>query len=113
MISALKAAEVVQIGTPRLTAGLDRMFRLDLAAHLAVHGPFPRLTISELIDLAESVDLRGRGGAAFPVARKLKATADVAAKRKSRTVILVNASEGEPASTKDKMLMIRVPHLVL
>jgi NADH:ubiquinone oxidoreductase subunit F (NADH-binding)/ferredoxin len=113
MSNLLKAAEVVQIGTPRLTAGLDRMFRLDLAAHLAVHGPFPRLTISELIDLADSVDLRGRGGAAFPVARKLKATADVATKRKSRTVVLVNASEGEPASTKDKMLMIRAPHLVL
>ncbi|MGE5288128.1 MAG: NADH-ubiquinone oxidoreductase-F iron-sulfur binding region domain-containing protein [Micromonosporaceae bacterium] len=113
MTNPLKAAEVVQIGTPRLTAGLDRMFRLDLASHLAVHGPFPRLTISELIDLAESVDLRGRGGAAFPVARKLKATADSAARMKSRTVVLVNASEGEPASTKDKMLMIRVPHLVL
>src|SRR6266487_832542 len=113
MISALKAAEVVQIGTPRLTAGLDRMFRLDLAAHLAVHGPFPRLTIRELIAMAESVDLRGRGGAAFPVARKLKAVADSAMKAKSRTVVLVNASEGEPASAKDAMLLIRAPHLVL
>jgi NADH:ubiquinone oxidoreductase subunit F (NADH-binding)/ferredoxin len=107
------AAEVVQIGTPRLTAGLDRTFRLDLAGHLEVHGPFPRLTLRQLISMVEQVDLRGRGGAAFPLARKMKAVAESSNTDKSRTVILVNASEGEPASAKDAMLLIRAPHLVL
>ncbi len=113
MMKTHLAAEVVQIGTPRLTAGLDRTFRLDLAGHLEVHGPFPRLTFRQLITMAERVDLRGRGGAAFPLARKMKAVAESSNTDKSRTVILVNASEGEPASAKDAMLLIRAPHLVL
>jgi len=107
------AAEVVQIGTPRLTAGLDRTFRLDLAAHLEVHGRFPRLTLRQLMAMVERVDLRGRGGAAFPLARKMKAVSESSNTDKSRTVVLVNAAEGEPASAKDAMLLIRSPHLVL
>ena len=64
--------EVISVGPGRLTAGLDRMDRLDLAAHQAVFGPTPKPTAAELIAMAESVDLCGRGGAAFPVARKLQ-----------------------------------------
>src|SRR6266702_8624717 len=113
MIKTPLAAELVQIGTPRLTAGLDNKFRLDLADHLAVHGPFPRLTLSQLITMAEKVDLRGRGGAGFAVARKLKAVAESADTDRSGTVVLVNAAEGEPISATDAMLLIRAPHLVL
>ncbi len=113
MMKSQLAAEVVQIGTPRLTAGLDRTFRLDLPAHLEVHGPFPRLTLRQLMAMAEQVDLRGRGGAAFPLARKMRAVSESSNTDKSRTVILVNAAEGEPASAKDAMLLIRSPHLVL
>ncbi len=113
MMKTRLAAEVVQIGTPRLTAGLDRTFRLDLAAHLEVHGPFPRLTLGQLITMAERVDLRGRGGAAFPLARKMQAVCESSNTDNSKTVVLVNAAEGEPASAKDAMLLIRAPHLVL
>jgi len=113
MMKTRLATEVVQIGTPRLTSGLDRMFRLDLAAHLEIHGPFPRLTFRQLMAMAEQVDLRGRGGAAFPLARKMKAVSESSNTDKSRTVVLVNAAEGEPASAKDTMLLIRSPHLVL
>jgi NADH:ubiquinone oxidoreductase subunit F (NADH-binding)/ferredoxin len=113
MMKTHLAAEVVQIGTPRLTAGLDRTFRLDLAAHLEVHGRFPRLTLRQLMTMVERVDLRGRGGAAFPLARKIKAVSESSNTDKSRTVVLVNAAEGEPASAKDAMLLIRSPHLVL
>ena len=113
MMKTHLAAEVVQIGTPRLTAGLDRTFRLDLAAHLEVHGRFPRLTLRQLMTMVERVDLRGRGGAAFPLARKMKAVSESSNTDKSRTVVLVNAAEGEPASAKDAMLLIRSPHLVL
>ncbi|WP_327087320.1 hypothetical protein OIE66_34085 [Nonomuraea sp. NBC_01738] len=102
---------VRRLGPARLTAGLDHCRRLDLPAHRTVHGtPAPR-DLENLISQVDEVDLRGRGGAAFPFARKLRAVADSAAERES--VVLVNAVEGEPASSKDAMLLVRAPHLVL
>jgi len=53
------------------------------------------------------VDLRGRGGAGFPAAIKL------ASAHRRRAVVVVNASEGEPASRKDAALMSLAPHVVL
>jgi NADH:ubiquinone oxidoreductase subunit F (NADH-binding)/ferredoxin len=97
----------------RLGHGLDRLQRIDRTAHREIHGPFRRRRLRDLIALAEKVDLRGRGGAAFPFARKVKAVVSAARTRDSDTVVLVNATEGEPASAKDKFLMARVPHLIL
>jgi NADH:ubiquinone oxidoreductase subunit F (NADH-binding)/ferredoxin len=105
--------QVLRIGQARLTAGLDRLQRIDLAAHNAIFGTMPAMTANELIMLAEQVDLRGRGGAAFPVAAKLQAVATSARARKCRTMIVINAAEGEPGSAKDKMLLLRSPYLVL
>jgi NADH:ubiquinone oxidoreductase subunit F (NADH-binding)/ferredoxin len=107
------APEARCIGQPRLTAGLDRFRRIDLAAYHAVFGTLPRLTAGQLITMAERVDLRGRGGAAFPVARKLAAVADAARARKRAPVVVVNGAEGEPGSAKDRMLLLRSPYLVL
>src|ERR1700677_1685806 len=92
----LDAPEIMRIGAARLTAGLDRMPRLDLDAHRDVFGPLPRLSAADLISMAESVDLRGQGGAAFPFARKVKAVMDAAAANNCPTVVVVNATEGEP-----------------
>lgn len=103
----------MRVGRARLTAGLDRFVRLDMDSHQQVFGSVRRLTARQLIDMAEQVDLRGRGGAAFPVARKLRAVLDSAAARKCSTVVLVNGTEGEPGSAKDKMLLCRSPYLVL
>ena len=72
-LEGLDAPAIMRLGAARLTAGLDRMPRLDLAAHSEIFGPLPRLPIGELISMAEQVDLRGQGGAAFPFARKLRA----------------------------------------
>jgi NADH:ubiquinone oxidoreductase subunit F (NADH-binding)/ferredoxin len=105
--------EVLRIGPARLTAGLDRWQRLDLAAHRAVFGSVPRPAAAQLIDMADEVSLGGRGGAAFPVARKLRMVRSAAASRRRQPVILVNAAEGEPGSAKDKSLLFRSPHLVL
>ena len=57
-----------------MTARLDRLARLDLAAHNEIfsarcHGSPP----THLVAIASQVDLRGQGGAAFPFARKLNA----------------------------------------
>ena len=63
----------------------------------------------ELTDLVEAALIRGRGGAGFPLADKLKAAAGA---RKAPEV-MVNGAESEPASVKDRMLLSRAPHLVL
>ncbi|MBG0829153.1 ferredoxin [Planomonospora sp. ID67723] len=104
-----RVPQVRRLGPARLTAGLDTSRRMDLPAHRAMHGTAPKLDARELAELADAVDLRGRGGAAFPFARKLRA---VAAHR-SESAVLVNAAEGEPASGKDTMLLTRTPHLVI
>ncbi len=101
------------IGQARLTAGLDRFERIDLTTHYSVFGNLPRLTADQLIDAAERVNLRGRGGAAFPTGRKIKSVVQSARQRKKRIVVLVNATEGEPGSAKDRMLLLRSPYLVL
>ena len=83
--------EAFCIGQPRLTAGLDRLRRIDRAGYQTVFGKVPRLTAEQLISMAEQVDLRGRGGAAFPVARKLSAALDAApCSSNSRTVPLAS-----------------------
>ncbi len=104
---------VIRIGQARVTSGLDRHSRLDLVAHRAEFGDLPVVSGPNLIRFAAEVDLRGRGGAAFPVARKLRAVLASARFAKRNPVVVVNAAEGEPGSFKDKMLLSRSPHLVL
>ena len=105
--------EVMRISQARLTAGLDRFARIDLPTHQQIFGPMQRMTARQLVEAAERVDLRGRGGAAFPFARKLRAVMDSATARRRRTVIVVNGTEGEPGSVKDAILLLRSPYLVL
>ncbi|WP_405883886.1 ferredoxin [Streptomyces sp. NBC_01384] len=109
----LKLPEVRRLDSARLTAGLDRHQRLDLAAHTRVHPPLLQPGRDGLLALAEAVDLSGRGGAGFPFARKARATLATADRTGAPPVIVVNGAEGEPASAKDKMLLGRAPHLVL
>lgn len=109
----------VQRGTlPRLLSGVAERGSLDLPAHLEVHGPAPDLAparrgqAGELIDAVERAGLRGRGGAGFPTALKMHAVIGARGRLGGRTVV-VNAVEGEPASTKDHTLLGSAPHLVL
>jgi NADH:ubiquinone oxidoreductase subunit F (NADH-binding) len=80
-----------------------------LEAHRARYGELPGCDLDELLATVDSVGLRGRGGAAFPFATKLRA----AAGGSGRAVVVVNLSEGEPASSKDSALARTAPHLVL
>ncbi|MEC4019572.1 NADH-ubiquinone oxidoreductase-F iron-sulfur binding region domain-containing protein [Streptomyces sp. H27-D2] len=101
------------IGPPRLLAGLDRVGRLDRVAHLTQHGSLPELRQEEVVALAENTDLRGRGGAGFPFARKLRAVIESAGRKDGRSAVVVNGSEGEPSCLKDTTLLLLVPHMVL
>lgn len=105
--------DVRVLGLPRLCAGFDEAERLDRKRHLLVHGSLPALSEERLAGVAEAVALRGRGGAGFPLARKLTAVAKAAARRGVRPVVVVNGCEGEPACRKDTVLLCRAPHLVL
>ncbi|WP_419999296.1 NADH-ubiquinone oxidoreductase-F iron-sulfur binding region domain-containing protein [Streptomyces boninensis] len=119
-VSAAPAAPpVLSYGPPRLLAGLTPGSfpgggRLDRVGHLTVHGTLPRLDAWELVDLAENTALHGRGGAHFPVAYKLRAVIEAAARGgRARTAVVVNGTEGEPSCLKDTALLLRAPHLVL
>jgi NADH:ubiquinone oxidoreductase subunit F (NADH-binding) len=91
----------------RLLTGLIPAGPMDLDRHIAIHGPLPDHP-ADLIAEVGRAGLRGRGGAGFPTATKLEA---VAAGR--RPVVVVNGTEGEPMSAKDRILLHHVPHLVL
>jgi NADH:ubiquinone oxidoreductase subunit F (NADH-binding) len=87
---------------------------LDAAArdedeHIARNGPLPwPRTPGALIGAVQEAGLTGRGGANFPTWRKLARTSVT-----DRPVVIANAAEGEPASSKDKVLFAHCPHLVL
>src|SRR5216683_7562330 len=93
---------------------------VELGDHVARHGPVPYRGAPRLLtEEVRASGLTGRGGAAFPVHRKLTAVAD--ASRAGRTgrglgasrgpVVVGNGAEGEPASSKDKSLLWLAPHL--
>jgi NADH-quinone oxidoreductase subunit F len=63
----------------------------------------------ELVDLVEVAGLRGRGGAAFPTARKWRA----ALAQPGPRFLVCNGGEDEPGSLKDRLLMERYPHSLL
>lgn len=98
----------IAFGTARLLAGVTSGRSADLDRHRAHHGEQRFHDQAALVALADRVRLLGRGGAAFPVGIKLRAMPYGAA-----THVLVNGSESEPASQKDRTLMRLAPHLVL
>jgi NADH:ubiquinone oxidoreductase subunit F (NADH-binding)/ferredoxin len=112
-VSLTQVPPVTSIGVPRLTAGMEEFGRLDLYAHREVHGNVEPLTMRELMELTSGMKLRGRGGAGFPFVKKAQAVVDSCRKRSLPPVIVVNATEGEPAAWKDKALLTRAPHLIL
>jgi NADH:ubiquinone oxidoreductase subunit F (NADH-binding) len=106
--SAAAGTPVWTIGAPRLLAGLDRFPVIDYPTHLAVHGPMPGSDLERVLTQLDGVGLAGRGGAGFPLAAKLRAM-PVHGRRR----VVVNGTESEPASRKDRVLLTRAPHLVL
>lgn len=95
------------LGPMRLLAGLDVHSVLDLEAHTATHGALPSVPYASLLHMLDEAGLSGRGGAGFPLADKIRAL------RGGTVEIVVNGSEGEPGSWKDRTLLSRSPHLVI
>jgi NADH:ubiquinone oxidoreductase subunit F (NADH-binding) len=91
---------------PRLLRVGDRE---DLQAYLRAGGYRPTNNPDALLAAVGEAGLRGRGGAAFPLARKILAVRQGFA----APVVVANGEEGEPASVKDRWLLRHRPHLVL
>src|SRR5207248_3225336 len=109
---------VCQGGPPRYARGMATMQRVldpepveSLEAYVGAGGGKgleaarklgPAATVEELI----ASGLRGRGGAGFPTGRKWAAVAGNESPA-ARPSVVVNASEGEPGSFKDRALLRR------
>jgi NADH:ubiquinone oxidoreductase subunit F (NADH-binding) len=99
-MSALAVRDTRLPAAPRL---LDRNRNDEPLPALSSAGARERL----LTEIAAS-GLTGRGGAGFPAATKLRAVA-----RGRAPVVVANGTEGEPASSKDKVLLAADPQLVI
>src|SRR5215211_2697175 len=98
-----------------LLAGADERDLTKLKEYRAVGGyeqvPKARaMTSDDLIAELQAANLRGRGGAGFPMGRKASLI-----DRKSRKpkYLVVNADESEPGAFKDREVMARVPHRLI
>lgn len=100
---------------PRLLVGLGGHDGLrTLERHLDHHGELPVCVEpgrpdEALLDEVRASGLGGRGGAMFPVSRKI----DAVVSQRGRPVVVINAAEGEPPSRKDHVLMRGAPHLII
>ena len=65
---------------------------------------------SQIFAQLQQSKLRGRGGAGFPFALKLKACADEGSEKK---YIVCNADEGDPGAFSDRYLLEQQPHKVM
>ncbi|WP_409467117.1 NADH-ubiquinone oxidoreductase-F iron-sulfur binding region domain-containing protein [Amycolatopsis sp. GA6-003] len=83
------------------------MHRNNLAAHLSIHGGLPVRDRTVLLREIDVAGIRGRGGAGFPAATKLRSVAP------GRSIVVANGCESDPFSSKDRALLDLAPHLVL
>jgi NADH:ubiquinone oxidoreductase subunit F (NADH-binding) len=97
-------------GLPRLLPTLGQVPE-GLRDHLKRFGRPPQT--SNLIRTLGEAGLTGRGGAAFPVHRKLDAVRTATEAKHRRAVVIANGAEAEPVSDKDATLLWLAPHLVL
>jgi NADH:ubiquinone oxidoreductase subunit F (NADH-binding) len=112
---ALAAHRSPELRLPRLLAGISYYDIASLPDHEERYGPLPlwgtsgRRRPGRLIDVVDASGLTGRGGGGFPTGRKMRSVAS----GPGGAVVVANGAEGEPASCKDRLLLTRLPHLVL
>ncbi|OBI35607.1 NADH dehydrogenase [Mycobacterium sp. E1386] len=97
---------------PRLLFERAGQTREDFTAYRRVGGYRPLADADALLSEVEASGLVGRGGAAFPLAIKLRTVRDNG-RIAGGAVVVANGEEGEPASIKDRWLLRNRPHLIL
>jgi NADH-quinone oxidoreductase subunit F len=98
-----------------LLAGTDDRDLTRLAAYREVGGydaleKARAMEPQQIVDELVAANLRGRGGAGFPMGKKASFLAKGTGKS---TYLVVNADESEPGTFKDREIMLRVPHRLL
>jgi NADH-quinone oxidoreductase subunit F len=98
-----------------LLAGVDERDLTRLAEYQAIGGyqaaaKARELSPDALIEALQTSNLRGRGGAGFPIGRKASLIDRGSAKPK---YLVVNADESEPGAFKDREVMARAPHRLI
>jgi NADH-quinone oxidoreductase subunit F len=98
-----------------LLAGTDQYDLTTLDGYRAANGytaveEARAMTPDALIDLLNESNLRGRGGAGFPMGRKASLIDRKSPKPK---YLVVNADESEPGAFKDRQIMGEVPHRLI
>ncbi len=96
---------VEHIGTPALTAPFDGMDKFGMVVNkLFALGP------ENVLDEITKSNIRGRGGAGFPMGFKLKSCRDTPSDIR---YIVCNADEGDPGAYSDRYLLEERPFSVL
>ncbi len=110
-------SEVTVAAWPGSTARLLREPNRATAERYPAYRDFggyrPLTDPDALLTEVESSGLRGRGGAGFPLGRKLRTVRDNGRLARTGAVVIANGEEGEPASIKDRWLLRHRPHLIL
>src|SRR6266571_7800100 len=68
------------------------------------------MSADALIEALQTSNLRGRGGAGFPIGRKASLIDRASPKLK---YLVVNADESEPGAFKDREVMAKAPHRLI
>lgn len=98
-----------------ITKHIGKIDPLSIASYMMFHGykmlrKALRLGGEKIIEQIEIAQLRGRGGAGFPMVIKLKS---VAAQTNRPKYLICNADEGEPGNFKDRYLLENNPHQII
>lgn len=104
-IHRLPDAAALDPARARLVIAGDTGLGAELHRGLFAERPAPADVLASL----EAAGLRGRGGAGFPTHVKWRAVAAAA----GETIVVANGHEGEPASAKDRWLLVHRPFAVL
>ncbi len=84
------------------------VYERDLGGYQVARRVLTTMTREQVIDEAKKANLRGRGGAGFPMGVKWSFMPKVVGAKPH--YLVVNADEGEPGTHKDRTLMEQNPH---
>src|SRR5882672_4093375 len=84
-------------------------YERDLGGYQVARHALTTMTREQVVDEAKKANIRGRGGAGFPMGVKWSFM-PWPPKPEKPHYLVINADEGEPGTFKDRTLMERDPH---